>query len=137
MVRVWEFYQIIHKYHPGSQRARKFKKVQAKKNSWNQINQFHEKICFWIFSMKIKILLSEIYGKYPKTKFPGIDSFHLTSFLDWTFFWHIVFLWSWFSSCIIYLHEVCNKDTKTIHRTDTLNKLLDVSFEQFDIMIHD
>ena len=26
--------------------ARKFKKIQAKKNLWNQINQFHEKIFF-------------------------------------------------------------------------------------------
>ena len=38
---------LYFKYHnTGTQWARKFKKVQAKKNSWNQINQFHEKTFF-------------------------------------------------------------------------------------------
>ena len=34
---------IFHQ-HRHSGRARKFKKVQSRKNSWNHINQFHEKI---------------------------------------------------------------------------------------------
>ena len=46
----------------SSQWARKFKKVQAKKHSWNQINQFHEKI----FLTKIHFLP---FQKWPKINF--------------------------------------------------------------------
>ena len=49
----------------------------GKKNSWNQMNQFHEKI-FWMFFIRIKI-------KNILTKFREIDAFHFTRFLAWIF----------------------------------------------------
>jgi len=39
---------------------------------------------FEYFLSKLKILLTE-NGKYPEKKYREIDSFHLTSFLAWTF----------------------------------------------------
>ena len=79
-----------------SQWARKFKKVQAKKNSWNQINQFHEKKFFWPNSIFCH------FKKWPKINFwtgkkfrsaknaifkKNFDLFDFTSFFfAWTFF---------------------------------------------------
>ena len=52
-------------------------KVQPKKTSRNQINQFTSEKCFSTISMKVKILISE---NTPK-EFRENDLFHFTSFL--------------------------------------------------------
>ena len=72
------------------QQARKFQKVQAKKkNSWNQINQFHEKLMKFHFLQFLKWPKINFWTgkslKLPKMQFHEIDLFDFTSFFPWTF----------------------------------------------------
>ena len=61
----------------------------SQKNSWNQINQFHEKYFLNIFHWNLNFTATK--WKISPKKFREIDSFHFTSFffLAWTF---IIFL---------------------------------------------
>ena len=53
--------------------GQKIKKSPGQKSSWNQINQFHEKIFVQIFSMKV--ILSENTTKIPWYWFISFDEF--------------------------------------------------------------
>ena len=114
--------------HPGdtqelSQCARKFKKVQAKKNSSNQINQFHEKIFDQISIFAIskmtknsifelrktlklpkmqlhEIFLLNFHEKYDVFCFCQIDSFDFTRFFFWPGLF-LNFLWNQFQKLLL------------------------------------
>ena len=77
--RMWHFEFA----HPVTQWARKFKKVQAKKNSWNQINQenIFVKLHFWQFQT------------FPQFKNWFLTFFEIAKKME---FGQKIFSWNWF-----------------------------------------